>query len=61
MNDDEVVITRGLAEGDRVLLTVPPGHDKLKLARLPDAGAAKTASATAGSTPPPGSPPANQD
>src|SRR5439155_12183777 len=35
MNDDEVVIARGLAEGDRVLLTLPPGHERLKLARLP--------------------------
>ena len=61
MNDDEVVITRGLAEGDRVLLTVPPDHDRLTLARLPESGAAKTASATAGSTSPPGSTPANRD
>src|SRR2546430_374059 len=61
VNDDEVVIARGLAEGDRVLLTVPPGHDKLKLARLPDAGVAQPASATAGTPPPPRSTPANQD
>ena len=61
MNEDEVVVARGLAEGDRVLLTVPPGHDKLKLARLPDAGVAQPASATAGTPPPPRSTPANQD
>jgi RND family efflux transporter MFP subunit len=35
MNDDEVVITRGLAEGDRVLLSPPPYHEKLELERLP--------------------------
>jgi len=61
MNDDEVVVARGLAEGDRVLLTVPPGHEKLKLARLPAADAAKPASVTAGTTTPPPTPPANQD
>jgi HlyD family secretion protein len=66
MNDDEVIIARGLAEGERVLLTPPADHDKLKLVRLPDSGAAvKTASTTAGAPPPPPSPPpsapANQD
>ncbi len=61
MNDDEVVIARGLAEGDRVLLTLPPGHEKLKLARLPAADAAKPASVTAGATTPPPTPTANQD
>src|SRR5204862_2954566 len=61
MNDDEVVIARGLAEGDRVLLTLPPGHERLKLARLPAADAAKPASVTAGATTPPPTPPANQD
>jgi RND family efflux transporter MFP subunit len=35
MNDDEVIIVRGLEEGDRVLLTPPPGHDRLTLVRLP--------------------------
>ena len=36
MNDDEAVVERGLAEGDRVLLTPPPAPDraKLKLVRL---------------------------
>jgi len=36
MNDDEVVVERGLAEGERVLLTPPPPADraKLKLVRL---------------------------
>ncbi len=36
MNDDEAVVERGLAEGDRVLLTPPPPADraKLKLVRL---------------------------
>ena len=35
MNDDEVVIARGLAEGDRVLLSPPLDKDKLSLERLP--------------------------
>ncbi|PYP56628.1 MAG: RND transporter [Gemmatimonadetes bacterium] len=61
MNDDEVVVARGLAEGDRVLLTVPPGHEKLKLAPLPAADVAKPASVTAGSSTPPPTPAANQD
>src|SRR5207244_8127284 len=54
-------IARGLAEGERVLLTLPPGHEKLKLARLPAADAAKPASVTAGATTPPPTPTANQD
>lgn len=35
MNDDEVVIVRGLEENDRVLLTAPPDHDRITLTRLP--------------------------
>src|SRR6266478_1948783 len=35
MNDDEVVIVRGLEENDRVLLTPPPDHDRIALTRLP--------------------------
>jgi HlyD family secretion protein len=35
MNDDEVVIAQGLAEGDRVLLSPPPDHERLKIERLP--------------------------
>jgi hypothetical protein len=35
MNDDEVVITRGVAENDRVLLSPPVDRDKLALVRLP--------------------------
>jgi RND family efflux transporter MFP subunit len=35
LNDDEVVIVRGLQENDRVLLSPPPDKDKLALARLP--------------------------
>ena len=37
MNDHEVVVQRGLASGDRVLLTPPDGADRLKLVRLPPA------------------------
>src|SRR6266705_1856461 len=35
MNDDEVVIVRGLEENDRVLLSPPPDHDRIALTRLP--------------------------
>jgi hypothetical protein len=35
MNDDEVVILRGLEEDDRVLLTAPLDRDKISLVRLP--------------------------
>ena len=35
LNDDEAVIVRGLAEGDRVLLSPPADKDKLELVRLP--------------------------
>ena len=35
LNDDEVVITRGLEEDDRVLLTSPPDRDRLVIQRLP--------------------------
>jgi RND family efflux transporter MFP subunit len=34
LNDDEVIIVRGLEEDDRVLLTPPPNHDTLELRRL---------------------------
>jgi len=34
MNDDEVVVEQGLAEGDRVVLTPPSDQAKLKLVRL---------------------------
>ena len=35
MNDDEVVIVRGLEENDRVLLTPPLDHEHITLTRLP--------------------------
>jgi len=34
MSDDEVVVRRGLDEGDKVLLAVPPGAEQMKIARL---------------------------
>lgn len=34
MSDDEVVVLRGLEEGDRVLLSPPPNAESLSLARL---------------------------
>jgi RND family efflux transporter MFP subunit len=39
MNDDEIVITRGLAENDRVLLSPPLDKDKIALERLPNSKA----------------------
>jgi hypothetical protein len=39
MNDDEVVVTRGLAVDDRVLLSVPADRDKLAIGRLPNSTA----------------------
>jgi RND family efflux transporter MFP subunit len=38
MNDDEVIVERGLAEGDRVLLSVPHEREKYALVRLPGSG-----------------------
>jgi hypothetical protein len=35
VNDDAVVILRGLREGDRVLLTPPKDGDAMPLVRLP--------------------------
>jgi len=39
MNDDEVVISQGLTEGDRVLLSPPADKEKLELVRLPGSAA----------------------
>ncbi|MDQ3996026.1 MAG: HlyD family secretion protein [Gemmatimonadota bacterium] len=36
MNDDEIIVRRGLDAGDRVLLTVPANAAALDLVRLPD-------------------------
>jgi RND family efflux transporter MFP subunit len=36
MNDDEIIVQRGLDKGDRVLLTVPTNAAALELVRLPD-------------------------
>lgn len=38
MNDDEVVVIRGLSEDDRVLLSPPADHARLPLVRLPGGG-----------------------
>jgi len=35
MNDHEVIVERGLAKGDRVLLSPPPNPERLALVRLP--------------------------
>ena len=37
MNDDDVIIVRGLAAADRVLLSPPANHERLALERLPAA------------------------
>jgi RND family efflux transporter MFP subunit len=39
MSDDAVVVTRGVDEGDQVLLTAPAHRNSLVLARLPDSKA----------------------
>jgi len=39
VNDDEVIIVRGLAADDRVLLSPPANPERLPLTRLPPAGA----------------------
>ncbi|MEP6574245.1 MAG: HlyD family efflux transporter periplasmic adaptor subunit [Gemmatimonadota bacterium] len=44
MNDDEVVVVRGLAENDRVLLSPPKSSEAIALVRLPNS--------TAGTKPP---------
>ena len=36
MNDNEVVVVKGLEEDDRVLLSPPQGKDQMTLVRLPD-------------------------
>jgi RND family efflux transporter MFP subunit len=52
MNDDEVVVQRGLEEGDRVLLTPPAGHERLALVRLPPAPPTEEAPVAGGDTAP---------
>jgi hypothetical protein len=49
MNDNEIIVKRGLATGDRVLLTVPTNAAALELVRLPEAkaGGSKKAATTA--------------
>ena len=56
MNEDEVVILKGLEEDDRVLLLPPPDKDRLELVRLPGSGAPTAGGDTALSpvTVPPG-------
>ena len=39
MNDDAVIITRGLEQGDRVLLVPPADGARLELVRLPNSRA----------------------
>lgn len=48
MNDDAVIIVRGLVEGDRVLLAPPPDHASLPLVLLP--GSAKDSLPIGGDT-----------
>ncbi len=43
MNDDEVVILRGLNENDRVLLSPPADREKMEIKRLPGSTAAPAA------------------
>jgi multidrug efflux pump subunit AcrA (membrane-fusion protein) len=53
MNDHAVVIERGLAEHDRVLLSTPADPERLPLARLPAGGAAPAAVPADTAAPPP--------
>jgi len=56
MNDDEVVITRGLAEGDRVLLSPPANAAELETVKLPGSGnvpPSKSGDSAAGARPVP--------
>ncbi len=41
MNDDEVVVARGLEEGDEVMLLPPPNKDDLDIALRPEVGGQK--------------------
>jgi RND family efflux transporter MFP subunit len=52
MNDNEIVVKKGLSKGDRVLLTVPANVEAIEAVRLPEAKAdgAKPKSATTAST-----------
>jgi RND family efflux transporter MFP subunit len=52
MNDNEIVVRKGLAKGDRVLLTVPANVAAIEVVRFPEAKAdgAKPKSATTAST-----------
>lgn len=51
MNDDEVIIVRGLDDGDRVLLSPPTDHGRIALTRLP-AGARDSVVVAGGDTAP---------
>lgn len=42
VNDDEVVITRGLNANDEILLSVPENHDRMAIVRLPHSRAKVT-------------------
>lgn len=66
MNDDEVIILRGVEQGDRVLLSPPPDRDGLALVRLPGspidsttAGGDTALRAPIGDTGKPAAPPRN--
>ena len=54
MNDDEVIITRGLDEHDEVLLSPPPDKAKLPLIRLPGSKVPTGDSGAGGQKIPPG-------
>lgn len=49
MNDNEIIVAKGLTKGDRVLLTVPANVAALEVVRLPEAkaGGAKKSATTA--------------
>ncbi|HEY4321356.1 MAG TPA: efflux RND transporter periplasmic adaptor subunit [Gemmatimonadales bacterium] len=51
MNDDDIVISRGLERDDRVLLSAPVDHDKIQLQRLPNSKAIQQNADSGTSTP----------
>ena len=52
MNDEEVIIDRGLTADDEVLLSAPADHDKYKVMRLPGSKVPSTDTAAAQKLPP---------
>lgn len=50
VNENEVVVLRGLAEGDEVLLAAPDGADRMELRRLPESASGPESPVAGGDT-----------